>query len=423
MKTLYNCFLQSTGVCTDTRKIRPGELFFALRGPNFNGNLFAEKALEAGASWVVVDEPAILNGHPKRIVVENCLQTLQELANYHRKVLNVTVLGLTGSNGKTTTKELIIHVLRQFRPAFATIGNLNNHIGVPLSLLQIKPEQDIAILEMGDNRPGDIHQLAQIADPQFGLITNIGEDHLEFYETIQQNAATKLELFDYLHDKNQLSPNRSIFLNIADPWLTPQIQRFPNAYTYGTPNAAVRGKIINRTINGMEIEMTAFNQVFRLKTPLYGDYNLPNIEAAVAVSLVFGGDIAAIQEGIATYEPTNFRSQRLTIGNQTILLDAYNANPTSVEAAIRNLKHYNPATCAVILGDMLELGDYAVEAHTRIGMLISELKPAIFIGVGELMKTAVDVCSSKAVWYSTVTQLKPDWQKLTESCSIVLLKG
>ena len=347
MKNLYQKFLASTGVSTDTRNIAKGSIYFALKGASFNGNTFAAEALEKGAQYAVIDEAAYQTSD-KMILVSDVLTTLQELATYHRNTLKTLVIGITGSNGKTTTKELIKSVLSQQLNVVATQGNLNNNIGVPLTLLSIKPETDIAIVEMGANHPGEIAFLCNIAQPDYGYITSIGKAHLEGFGSFEGVIQTKGELYDYLK-----AHQKTIIANADNPITEALLADYHNDYSFGVGkgvNVAVQcvgtqpvtiqfeDASTQTTEEGERVVIEGFTDAPTVATShLVGSYNFTNIAAAVAFGKFFKLSNEAIKRGIEAYIPQNNRSQLMQWGSNTVLLDAYNANPSSMAAAIDNL--------------------------------------------------------------------------------------
>lgn len=368
---LYEIYKECPVISTDTRKIQGACLFFALKGPNFNGNAYALQALEAGALWAICDE---VHGdpHPQVILVPDALKALQALASFHIAQLGIPVLAITGSNGKTTTKELTARVLAACYKVYATQGNFNNHIGVPLSILAIAPDTEIAVLEMGDNRPGDITELCQIAHPTHGIITNIGKDHLEGFGSWEGNLRAKSELFDYF-----LKQSGVAIVNREDPVLQPMARRFEAPVFYGGADdpdqlLAANPFIVYQNQAGERVE-----------TQLPGDYNFANIRAAACFGRLFHVPESAIHQAIATYQPQNNRSQWISHPRNTILQDAYNANPSSVSAALGNFSRIStPLKKAVILGDMFELGETTAQEHKAMVelALAQHFDLAIFCG-------------------------------------------
>ena len=364
IEKLYDWYLKSTGICTDTRNLEEGNLFIALKGPNFNGNLFAEKAKSAGAIAVVIDEEDYLKPDKNFLLVDNALKTLQELAIYHRDQLKIPIIGITGSNGKTTTKELMYTALSVKYKVFATAGNLNNHIGVPLSVLAIQKTDELAIIEMGANHVGEIASYCEIAKPTHGLITNIGKAHIGEFGGFENIIIGKSELFDYLKKNQGLA-----FINTEDPVLKNMIKRFPNAITY--PNIGDFMEV--RPEKGADYLKFSTNEMENVETHLVGQFNYINIAAALGVAKFFEVPLNEAIEAVAGYFPENMRSQLIKTDQYVILLDAYNANPDSMELAIRSLSAIENAETVVILGDMLELGDSTDLEHEKLGELAVDL--------------------------------------------------
>ncbi|MEM9986742.1 MAG: UDP-N-acetylmuramoyl-tripeptide--D-alanyl-D-alanine ligase, partial [Bacteroidota bacterium] len=328
--TLLPLFDQSTSVCTDTRKLTRGCIFFALKGPNFNGNIYAAQALEQGARFVVVDEETHFDAtDPRYLLVADGLEALQGLATLHRRRFDIPIFGLTGSNGKTTTKEILYAVMQQEKKVHATHGNFNNHIGVPLTLLAMPKDTEFAIIEMGANQPGDIAELAKIAEPTHGLITNVGAAHLEKLGNLAGVQRTKGALFDFVKAQAGV-----IFVNTADPRVVAAAGQAQHQVTYGSPKSTYWGEILDNQLAGMSLRLHHENGSVEAQSPLSGAHNAKNIVAAWAVGHHFGLSSAAIQKGISHYRAENNRSQVLHQGPFTIWLDAYNANPSSMRAAI-----------------------------------------------------------------------------------------
>ena len=363
IEALHQLFLKSKSVSTDTRTLEKGALFFALKGENFNGNRFAQKALDLGASYCIIDE---VQGpsHEQYILVDDALQTLQELANYHRNHLNIPIVALTGSNGKTTTKELIHAVLKQRYKTQATLGNLNNHIGVPMTLLRMDESTEIGIVEMGANHIGEIALLCKIANPNFGYITNFGKAHLEGFGSEEGVVRGKSELFDYLKQKKGI-----IFLNADDEKQVKQVGDYQNIITFSERESSDFTIALQKESPFLSIEI---NKTL-MHTQLLGRYNFTNIAAAIAVGLHFDVDLTSIKKGIESYAPKNNRSQIIKQNSNTIILDAYNANPSSVEAALKNFKAMEGNQKIVILGDMFELGKQSYAEHQSVIELAKSL--------------------------------------------------
>ncbi len=373
---LYQWFLKNPTVSTDSRNIERGCIFFALKGPNFDGNQYAADALVKGATYSVVDDHNLAENE-KFIFVENVLQALQQLASFHRKQLAIPVLGITGSNGKTTTKELIIAVLQQKYQVSSTQGNLNNHIGVPLTLLTMNKHTEIGVVEMGANHPGEIAELCQIADPDLGIITNIGKAHLEGFGSFEGVVRTKSELYDYLRTKNG-----ACFINIDNELLVRQAKGLKQL-TYGSSEQAqLRGEL-QESVYYLTVKALFPKGWLYLKSKLIGNYNFENILAAARIGLYFEVDPLKIQKAMEQYTPTNNRSQLITKGSNKIIMDAYNANPTSMMAALKNFEAINQPNKVVILGDMLELGQESREEHQKLADYLNEQKFDSILLVGK----------------------------------------
>ncbi len=366
IQELHIVFLKSTGVCTDTRSLQSGQLYFALKGENFNGNKFAHQALKEGALKAIIDEKRYQN--EDTILVKDVLQTLQELATYHRNYLNIPIIGLTGSNGKTTTKELINAVLSQKFKTYATQGNYNNHIGVPLTLLSMNTETEIGIVEMGANHQKEIEALCEIAQPNYGLITNFGKAHLEGFGGIEGVIKGKSELYAYLKKSNGIA-----FIYDLDPIQVKQSKGIGTIRTFGSLDSDYP-TLLENTDPTVSIELNNKH----ITTQLIGAYNFTNIAVAAAVGAYFNMAHSEIKKGLESYIPDNNRSQVLTKGEHTIILDAYNANPTSMAAAIRNLNLQKKAHTIAFIGDMFEVGDTALQEHQEI------LKLANTLGIQEV---------------------------------------
>ena len=375
---LYQIYLEHPQVTTDSRKISEGSIFFALKGENFNGNSFAKTSLDMGAAYAVIDDENHATDE-RTILVDNVLHTLQDLARLHRQKSGIPILAITGSNGKTTTKELVASVLsRKFKIVF-TEGNLNNHIGVPLTLLRITPDTQFGIVEMGANHPGEIDQLCKIALPDFGLITNVGRAHLEGFGSFEGVIRTKTELYRFLQHNNG-----TIFINRANPFLSKLAGHERNvSYTTEKEGEGLEGETISSE------PFLVFKVLFSkgwlyIKTGLVGRYNLENAMAAVAVGLYFGIDPTEIASAIGAYQPENNRSQMVKTERNILLMDAYNANPSSTTAALENFAQLDVHVKGVILGDMLELGTVSHEEHQKIVDLLVAMKLDMVFLVGPL---------------------------------------
>ena len=378
---LYDLFLKFPIVTTDSRNVPINSIYFALKGDKFDGNTFVKQALEKGANYAVIDNNDFYID-AKTILVENTLETLQELAQFHRRKLGIPIIAITGSNGKTTTKELINCVLSDKYNVLATLGNLNNHIGVPLTLLSMTSTTQIGIVEMGANHPFEIERLCSIAEPDFGLITNIGKAHLEGFGGFSGVIKTKKELYDFL-----ISNNGKIFYNSDNKLLTELLEKWDEKISYGEQNPKdCRGKIIsNDPFLEVEIENISLekeDQKVRLRSNLVGAYNFENILAAACVGLYFHVSLYEIKKAIEAYFPSNNRSQLTETIKNKLLLDCYNANPSSTEAAILNFSKIQDQNKVIILGDMLELGEEAETEHLNILKLLKNLDNTKVLLVG-----------------------------------------
>lgn len=375
---LYQHFKQHPYISTDSRKVMPGSIFFALRGENFDGNEYAETALQQGASYAVVDKPQLCLNE-RTLLVPDVLNALQKLAIAHREHLTIPVIGITGSNGKTTTKELIAATLSARYTVLATSGNLNNHIGVPLTVLSITSNHEMAVVEMGANHVGEIADLCQIARPTHGLITNIGKAHLEGFGGKEGVIKAKKELYDHLRNHGG-----TVFVNADDPLLMSLSQNMPRI-TYGELNTAgVRGFPAQSGEN-LEINLEGRDPIV---TRLTGSYNFPNAMAAYAIALHFRVESSLALHALATYEPRMNRSQLVKTARNLVLLDAYNANPSSMEAALNYFARLPDEHKVLLLGDMFELGNYAGIEHTSILQLASGLKMEKIYTAGPLFMEA-----------------------------------
>lgn len=363
---LYTLFTKHGLVDTDTRKIRKNTIFFALKGGNFNGNKFAEEALEKGAILSIIDEVEF-DTSEKTILVENVLKTLQELASYHRNALNIPIISLTGSNGKTTTKELINAVLSTKYITTATVGNLNNHIGVPLTLLSMTTDTQIGIVEMGANHSNEIAFLSKLSNPDFGYITNFGSAHLEGFGSVEGVVKAKSELYDYLIDNN-----KKIFVNPQD---SIQLEKTKNANII----------LFEESIEFVQADpfVKLSYRTIDIQSNLIGAYNFSNISAAITIANYFKVPKEEIREAIEKYIPSNNRSQIIETKKNKIILDAYNANPTSMKAALDSFSTLKSAHKVIIIGDMFELGDYSLKEHQKIVDLATEYKFGNLFFVGE----------------------------------------
>lgn len=373
LEQLYALFKEHPTICTDTRKITENCLFFALKGPNFNGNEFAKDALEKGAAYAIIDDEAHKSSD-RHVLCDNVLETLQQLATHHRNQCKAKVISLTGSNGKTTTKELIHAVISKKYRAIATQGNLNNHIGVPLTLLSIKEDTEMAIVEMGANHVGEIALLSKIAQPDFGYITNFGKAHLEGFGGVEGVIRGKSELYDYL-----TSHDGHVFFNADDAIQLKKLESYIKKIGFSTEK--------HQFYNISFIEANPFVVLevegARMETRLIGKYNFPNCCAAILMGKYFNVPLHDIKTAIESYQPQNNRSQIMSKNGFTIVLDAYNANPTSMKAALENFSLMEAKHKTLIIGDMFELGKTAEEEHQAIADLAQELKFDNVFLVGE----------------------------------------
>ncbi|MBQ9672641.1 MAG: UDP-N-acetylmuramoyl-tripeptide--D-alanyl-D-alanine ligase [Prevotella sp.] len=381
IKQLYQLYQQHPCITTDSRNCPEGSIFLALKGATFNGNEFALQALEKGCSYAIVDEE--LPSNPRIIKVDDCLQTYKLLAREHRRQFNIPVIAVTGTNGKTTTKELIRAVLAEKYNVLATEGNFNNDVGVPKTLFRLTPEHEIAIIEMGASHPGDIKTLAETAEPTCGLITNVGRAHLQGFGSFEGVIRTKCELYDYLRTR----PDGLIFLDADNEYLVDQIQEDDSLWVtpYSTDPekqfSCISGEVVScdpllkfrwrRPLMELE-EQGASQKWHKVQTQLIGAYNLDNLLAAIAVGINFGVDRKAICHALENYQPTNSRSQLSVTAHNRLIVDAYNANPSSMEAALDNFRLVEAPRKMAILGDMRELGDASHEEHQRMTQLISQ---------------------------------------------------
>ena len=364
LTTLYRIFLQSTGVTTDSRRCPAGSLFIALRGETFDGNAFAAQALKDGCTHAVIDNPAYLpEGDPRYLLVDDTLKALQALARHHRRTLGTPVIGITGTNGKTTTKELMAAVLSRKYALHYTQGNLNNHIGVPLTLLGLRPEHELAVIEMGASHPGDIRELVDIAEPDYGLITNVGRAHLEGFGSFEGVIRTKGELFDFLREKG----GATVFVHEDNPYLKEMAHDLKQV-CYGTQAGLyVSGQMTgNSPCLALQWKAEGDTEAHPVQTRLIGEYNLPNALAAITVGHYFHVTAEQIDQALERYAPHNNRSQLVRTTENTLIVDAYNANPTSMRAAIDNFHKMQAGHKMLILGDMRELGAESPALHQEI---------------------------------------------------------
>ena len=412
MEELYTIYKKHPSVQTDTRKLKAGDIFFALKGDNFNGNAFAKQAIEAGAAYAVIDEVAFeIPG--KTFLVPDVLTTLQQLAKHHREQFTIPFIAITGSNGKTTTKELIHTVLSSSFITYATEGNLNNHIGIPLTILKIKKDAQIAIIEMGANHQKEIEGYCKYAQPTHGLITNCGKAHLEGFGGIEGVRKGKGELYDYLR-----ANNGTAFVMWDYGYLQEMSKGIPTILKYGTANADVEGQVVT-SAPFLEVSFTKGPGISSVKTQLVGDYNLPNVLAAAMLGKFFSISDEKIKPAIENYVPSNSRSQLIENGTNKIILDAYNANPSSMKLAIENFAKLNTANKVMLLGGMAELGEASLQEHKAIVDIIRQgnWKTVVLVG-GDFLKFEHPYIS-----FSNALQAKEWLQQQHFENSHFLIKG
>lgn len=384
---LVQAYRSQKSICTDTRKLKQGDVFFALKGPNFNGNLFAEKALEAGAAYAVVDEVEYANDADDRIIlVENGLLALQELARVIRREWDIPVIAITGTNGKTTTKELCQSILATEKSIWATQGNLNNHIGVPLTVLAKPDEAEVIVVEMGANKKGDIQELCEIAEPDYGMITNIGEAHLERFGDIDGVQRTKGEMFDFVR-----AHNKCAWVNLGDERVSAVGAGIPCTSTFGSDEADLVLVSKKLSLSGTELVLRhpTWTEDQSFFSPLMGAHNVWNILAATLCAIEMGISIDGIRAGLAKYSPTNNRTQIVEKDGYTLLMDAYNANPSSMRASIQSCYEQQPGSITLVLGDMFELGPNSWDMHGDLGTYLNQYANRIqaLICVGKDMES------------------------------------
>ena len=412
LHSLYQVYLKHPMICIDTRKITPGCLFFALKGPNFNGNAFAKEALEKGAQWVIIDEEAYKISE-QCILVDDVLSCLQQLATYHRKQLNIPFIAITGSNGKTTTKELITSVLKTSFKTVATVGNLNNHIGVPLTILSIPLNTEMAIIEMGANHQREIASYCDIALPNFGLINNCGKAHIEGFGGEEGVRKGKGELYDFL-----IAHEGTIFLNSDLDYLVDMSAASKHKITYGSQDANYIAKpIMTNTFIGAAILNKDAETI--IHSNLVGAYNFPNILAAVCIGMHFGIKIDTIKEAIENYQPDNSRSQLTKKGTNTIILDAYNANPSSMKVALENFASMPYEHKIVWLGAMKEMGKDAHKEHQQLIALLNAHPWEQVILVGKEFETT----THPYLWFENTAMAEDYIKKQVIENKTILIKG
>jgi UDP-N-acetylmuramoyl-tripeptide--D-alanyl-D-alanine ligase len=420
---LYSNFLASSGITTDTRNIKAGNIFFALKGEKFNANMFVKQAFEKGATYVVVDEIFEPRWEEKfldrLILVDDVLRVLQQLAGVHRKYFKCPVLAITGSNGKTTTKELIATVLSKKFKTYATKGNLNNHIGIPITLLSVESDAEFVIIEMGANHLGEIASYCEYVQPDYGLITNVGFAHTEGFGGIEEVLTGKTELYRYIaRHKGKIfvsADNEILLQKIAD--IGYLISNVDSVITYGKNSSAFcRGDLLpNKDFLSLIAEGD------EIRTNLVGDYNFENVISAVGIGKYFRVDRADIKEAIESYIPTNNRSQKISYGTNTVILDAYNANPSSMLEVLKNFEKIDAPNKIVILGEMMELGNYAGKEHEKIKVQVEnmQLEKKIFVGNGfQFLKN-----EKSLLWFERTSDLKEWFKQQKLENNYILIKG
>ncbi len=423
IEELYKLLRKCTGVTTDSRNITEGAMFFALKGESFDGNDFAVKALEAGAKYAVVDRPSLeganVRGRRYCIVVENVLQTLQKLAAYHRRQFDIPVVGITGTNGKTTTKELINAVLSKKYRTVATKGNFNNHIGVPLTVFGINEKTELAIIEMGASAPGEIADLVKISQPTCGIVTNVGKAHLLGFGSFETVKKTKGELYDYLRQKGGL-----VFYNVDNPVLQDMVASRNGLVTEKFGVKYNNAQVLPSTAEQPYLSIRLDGRDAPLATRLVGAYNADNVLAALTIGRYFNVPEQDAADAIAGYTPANDRSQYVKTASNNLIVDTYNANPTSMSAALDNFAATAFDGKALILGDMLELGESSVEEHRSILEKACAISDLIYLVGDEFRKASALVeTSATVICYGTSAELRAALEAEPVSGRTILIKG
>ena len=412
IQKIHKLFLINNSVSIDTRNIKANDIFFAIKGLNFDGNKFANQAIKNGASLVVSDDLEISKISDKIIYVNDTIKTLQELANFHRKFINTKIIAITGSNGKTTSKELMLNVLSKHYKTIATKGNLNNHLGVPLTILSMSKETQIGIVEMGANHLKEIDFLCEIAEPDFGYITNFGNAHLEGFKSLDGVIKGKSELYDYLRINNKL-----IFYNSENKKQSNLINSYTNTFSYGFSTNS--NCVINNSNSLNTVDVEYKNEL--IKSTIYGGYNFENICIAIAVGEYFDVGFEQIKKGIESYLPENNRSQITITDSNTVVLDAYNANPTSMKLAIESFCKTSYTNKMIIVGDMFELGKDSNKYHQEITDSLESISDTkIYIVGKDFSKTNH---SKKIKSFPSTEELINNISKLNISNYSILIKG
>ena len=414
INNLYQLYLKNPGIETDSRKIKKNDIFFALKGPNFNGNHYAQQALVDGAAYCIVDEET--GCMDERIIkVNDCLDTLQQLAKKHREQFSIPFLAITGSNGKTTTKELVHAVLSSTFKTYTTAGNLNNHIGIPLTILKVKEDAAFAVIEMGANHQKEIEGYCMYTMPTHGLITNCGKAHLEGFGGEAGVRKGKGELFDHLR-KN----HGTAFIYNDYNYLIEMSAGIPTVITYGTRHADITGEIITDTANEfLQVKITKGSTIKEIKTQLVGGYNLPNVLASVCIGKTFKVDDAKIKAALENYSPSNSRSQLIELDGNKIILDAYNANPSSMKAAIENFISMPGTKKVLILGGMMELGNESIHEHETLARLVSQHEWYKVVLVGKDFRNL----PAHFIHFNNVTEANSWYKEQNLKDAQVLIKG
>lgn len=420
---LYSYYRKYPQICTDSRQVTKGCLFFALKGERFDGNQFAKQVVDDGAAFCVVDDPE-LEGKPGMLLVKNTLKSLQDLATLHRRTFQIPVIAIGGSNGKTTTKELVSAVLSSQYPCHYTKGNLNNHIGVPLTLLSMPDKTEVAVIEMGANHIGEIDELCKIAEPTHGLLTNIGKEHLEGFGSIEGVKKAEGELYRYLN-----RTGGCVFVNKTEKYLSSMSRGNRRKVIYeATDNIH---ESVDNLINISPKHYTPFVEVsfldesqveWSVKSHLYGQHNFHNIASAIALGVYFKVPGNKIKEAIEKYIPSNNRSQVISQGNSTILLDAYNANPSSMEVALKSLVEMKSTKRIAILGDMLELGEHSVQEHRAIIRKTQKMPVDLIVLVGPIFGS-IRIKDSRIIYFETAKEAKTWFSDYDMNNSVLLIKG
>ncbi len=414
LSELYKLFLECDGVSTDSRNVLINSMFFALKGDSFDGNKYAIEALNKGAKYSIIDDAKYFT-HKNCILVTDVLKSLQNLANYHRKVLAIPIISITGTNGKTTSKEILTAVLSQKYKVKSTLGNLNNHIGVPLTLLSFTKELDFGIVEMGANHLNEIENLCKIAEPDYGIITNIGKAHIEGFGSFEGVIKTKNEMYDYIKKNNKI-----IFYNSDNELLTSLVLGYENNIKYNTNCLGEYGGEIIDANPFLSLNFCNGNKKIEIKTNLVGTYNLENIVLACTIGCYFNVELTSIKNAIESYFPKNNRSQLVEKETNKVVVDAYNANATSMKNAIENILTIQHNKKVLILGDMLELGSLSFQEHKNIFELVKNntFFKVFFVGA-EFFKFKNEVYN----FFETSTQLTNFLKENKIEDSLILVKG